>query len=536
MGFQEVSRVEMNELIRRWQAGGSIRGLSRVSGLSRPTIRKYLRAATELGVRQDGPPATEEQITALMRLHGAGPHQPLVPTAEVLAPWAETIQRWIQQERLRLTRVQELLAQRECRVSYMSLHRFVERRGWLRTRHTTVRMAETGPGEVAEMDFGRLGLVWDPESLRRRVVWALVIVLVYSRFSFVWPLFRHLLADIIEGLEAAWAFFQGIPRYLVLDNFPAAVAGPDPFHPRLTRGFLEYAQQRGFFVDPTRVRHPKDKPHVERHLDYVVERFFKGGEFNGGLLDMRHQARRWCLEVAGQRVHGTTRRLPLVMFREEEQSHLLPYGGEPYEVPDWRTATVHRDHHIAYDYAIYSVPDSRCPLGTKVEVRGDSKLVRIYHRGIPVKVHPRQPRGGRSTDPDDYPAVLTPYTMRGPNHVKRQAAQMGPEVGAFAERLLSGPLPWAKLRQGLKLLRLGERYTPARLEAACSKALEVELIDVRRVQRILEQALEQEALAREGTSLPPPPGRFARPGASFAVASRRLPPVPQQTDYARRLL
>ena len=91
------------------------------------------------------------------------------------------------------------------------------------------------------MDFGRLGLIEDPATGRRRVVWALIIVLTYSRHSFFWPTFSQKLVDVIEGLEAAWAFFEGVPKYLVIDNFPAAVAGVDPLHPRLTRGFLEYS-------------------------------------------------------------------------------------------------------------------------------------------------------------------------------------------------------------------------------------------------------------------------------------------------------
>ena len=100
------------------------------------------------------------------------------------------------------------------------------------------------------MDFGRLGLIDDPATGRRRVAWARIIVLTYSRHSFVWPTFSQKLVDVIEGLEAAWAFFEGVPKYLVIDNFPAAVAGPDPLHPRLTRGFLEYSQRRGFTSDP----------------------------------------------------------------------------------------------------------------------------------------------------------------------------------------------------------------------------------------------------------------------------------------------
>ena len=63
----------------------------------------------------------------------------------------------------------------------------------------------------------------------------------------------------IAGREAAWRFFGDLPRRLVLDHFPAAVAGPDALDPRLTRGLLEYSQPRGFLVDPARVRHPRDK-------------------------------------------------------------------------------------------------------------------------------------------------------------------------------------------------------------------------------------------------------------------------------------
>ena len=373
-------------------------------------------------------------------------------------------------------------------------------------------MEESAPGEVAEMDFGRLGLIEDPEAGRRRAVWALIIVLTYSRHSFVWPTFSQKLVDVIEGLEAAWAFFEGVPKYLVIDNFPAAVAGVDPLHPRLTRGFLEYSQHRGFISDPARVRHPRDKPRVERGVPYVRERFFKGGEFTG-LSDMRSAARRWCLEVAGQRIHGTTRRQPLT----------LPPGGAPHARRVGRRAL--RDDRLAHGQGasrpshslpvrpLPAVPSATCPPGQKVEVRLGSKLVRIYHRGRLIKVHARI--AARSTDPDDYPAELSAYTLRAPEQIKRSAASPGRR---YAERLFDGPLPWAKLRQGHKLIRLGERYSP---EPRC-RMPEGSLrrpLDVRRLERILVEALEQEATQPEPP--PMPPGRFARPGAVFARANGR---------------
>jgi transposase len=519
MAYKEVFRVEVAEIVRRWQAGESTRGLARATGLSRNTVKKYIRAAEACGLARDGPPPTESQIVLLVQLNVAGRHPTGIPTEGMLGPWADQIHRWLADERLLVTRIHELLQEHHCAVGYTSLRRFIARRGWSKNSRATVRMADTAPGEVAEMDFGRLGMLRDPESGRRRLVWALVIVLSYSRHCFVWPLVRQQLSDVVEGLEAAWAFFGGIPRYLVIDNFPAAVAGADPFNPRLTRGFLEYAQCRGFFADPARVRHPRDKPKVESGIKFVRGRFFKGSDFHG-LADLRLQARRWCLQTAGQRVHGTTRRLPLVVFQEEEQSRLLPWDGQLYDVPDWKQLTVHPDHHIAYRYALYSAPSTTCPPGTKLEVRGDNKLVRLYHRGILVKVHPRQPRGGRSTDPKDYPSELTAYTLRSPNHMRHQLAELGKDVGSFGERLLDGPTPWSRLRQAQKVLRLGERYTPARLNAACRKALAVDLIDVRRLERILVEALEVEATPAAILAAIPP-GRFTRPGSVFAIATNR---------------
>lgn len=140
--------------------------------------------------------------------------------------------------------------------------------------------------------------------------------------------------------------------------------------------------------------------------------------------------------MAGLRVHGTTRRLPRVVFEDEERAHLQPYDGIPYDVPLWKDVTVHADHHVSVQYALYSAPSTTCPPGTKLEARCDTKLVKLYRAGELFKVHPRKPKGGRSTDYDDYPSERTAYAMRAPGHVIRQAMKLGSNVGHFAERLL----------------------------------------------------------------------------------------------------
>jgi len=502
--------MQVADILRRWQAGDSARTIARGTGLARDTVGKYLREARRLGLTAQGPPPTNEHLLALGRLGQTAPPARAAPQAALLEPHRERIVKWLQEEKLQLTRIGELL-EPDVAVTYTTLRRFVRSHGLGAPPRDTVRMADTAPGEVAQFDFGRLGRLTNPATGTYQLIWAMNIVLVFSRHQFVWPLIHQTLEEVIAGLEAAWAFFGGIPRRVIFDNFPAAVAGADALNPVFTRGFLEYSQARRFIADPARVRKPKDKPHTERNVQYVRERLWKGGTFTD-LADAREQAKRWCVEVAGGRIHGTTRKLPLIVFRDEEQAHLLPYDGVPYAVPLWGQVTVHPDHHIAFRYALYSVPYDKCPPGVRLEVRLDRDLIRLYRRGELVKTHPRKPKGGRSTDPADYPPERTAYALRSADYVVQQAAGHGPFIGLFAERLLAGDFPWTKLRQGQKLLRLAEHYSAARLDAACERALVVDLIDVTRVERMLKQALEQEPLPGE----PPPPRMAETPSARFA--------------------
>lgn len=532
MVYREVHRLELRELLRRWQAGESIRTIARATGLARNTVGKYLSAAEGIGLAVSGPPATDDQLTRLLVLGYTGsPHRRAGPSEAVLAPHRDRIEAWLTKDHHLLTRIQELLAAEGCVVPYSSLRRFVAKDGLGTQPKTTVRMAETKPGDYAEMDFLRLGHHTDPATGRRQVVYALLVVLSFSRHLFFWPMLRTRLEDVIEGLEATWRFFGGIPRHLILDNFPAAVAEPDSLTPRLTKGFLDYAQFRGFLPDPARVRHPKDKPHVERMVPYVRERFFAGASFTD-LADMRRSAESWCREVAGSRIHGTTHQQPFVVFTQEERSCLLALKPESYLLPQFATLKVHPDHHVEFASALYSVPCDSCPPGSEVELRADAQLVRVYLRGLLVKTHVRQPKGGRSTDIADYPDQQAVYAQKSPDRLIQQAAELGPHAGEWASKLLSGDMPWTRFRQAQKLLRLADRYTPARVDAACSRALAFDLIDVHRLEHILVDALDQEDQPHDTDGIDdqpassPLPARFARPGSAFARASGSTPAAP----------
>ena len=307
---------------------------------------------------------------------------------------------------------------------------------------------------------------------------------------------------------------------MVNENFPASVAGADRCKPRLTRGFLQYALHRGFVPDPARAYHPQDKPRVERGISYVRERFFKGSQI-AGLRDMRSRAgtgaRRWS---GGGRMERSAAS-PLAVFSQEEVTCLSGFEGEPYEVEHWHTAKVGRDHHVQAKHALYSVPQHMDLAGQQVEISIDRSLTRIYHRGVLVKVHPRQEKGGRSTDPEDLPEPLRIYASRDPEPVRQKAKQIGEATACYANALLGNRTTWARLRAGHSLIKLGERFGSEALERACRQAIAVDLYDVRRLRAILLEAIERDA--EEVNEALPAPGRYARPGKVFAVGNGTEP-------------
>jgi hypothetical protein len=220
------------------------------------------------------------------------------------------------------------------------------------------------------------------------------------------------------------------------------------------------------------------------------------------------------------RVHGTTQCRPLELFRLEEQSRLLPAPTAVYDLPIYARPKVHRDHHVEVAKALYSVPGNL--IGAHVEARADRTLVRLFHRGQLVKVHPRKPPGGRSTDADDLPEHTAVYALRDLDRLRRMAADHGEAIGAYSNALLDIPLPWTKMRQVYALLGLVKKWGAQRVDSACRRALEAEAINVGLIGRMLERGTEQAAVQ------PPLPGtvvagRFARDPAHFAVAASDRP-------------
>lgn len=514
MAYREVTMIEVKEILRLWLAQVPKQRIARTLGVDRKTVGRYLELATEQGLQpgQDSGTLSDEHLEAILVRLKSGPGRPHGDAWERCVTHRAFIQEKL--EHTKLSKVRRLLRRRGVHIPYPTLHRFAVAELGYGRRASTIPVADGEPGREAQLDTGWVGWLEPDLFGKRRRFRAWIFTAVRSRHRFVWPVFRETTETAIEACEEAWAFFGGIFHVLIPDNTSAIVAQADPLDARLNATFLEYAQARGFQVDPARVRRAKDKGRVERAVQPVRDDGF-GGEVLQTLEDARRRGRHWCLAEYGMRRHTTTRRMPIEHFEAEERAHLLPAPTDPYDVPLWRDPKVARDQLAQVDRALYSLP--RPYVGKVLRARADRATVRFYDRGVLIKTHPRMPPGHRSIDSHDYPPEKAAYALRDIAFLQRQAERHGPHIGQLAAILLAGPLPWTRMRRVYALLGLVRKYGAPRVENTCATALACEMYDVRRLQRMLQNGAAPPAPAAPPSPTTIPLARYLRPADQYAL-------------------
>lgn len=507
--------IDVREMLRRWAAGHSKRKIERETGADRGTAARYIAVATELELPCDRELSEAEIHEVARRVQARPLPEPSVERKGVAEHKARIVE-WLAAKRpLRLTKIHKLLVRDHgLKASYDTVRRYaMDELDWQK-KEPTILLEDPPAGQEAQVDFGKMGMLIDIATGRMRALWALIVTLSYSRYQFVWPTFVQTTEAVCDGLDRAWWFFGAMARTIVPDNMSSVIKKADALNPTIITSFLDYVQARGIFVDPARVRSPKDKPRVENQVSYVRESWWDGETFTS-LDDARRSAEHWSRVVAGMRMHGTTRKVPREVFEETEKAAMLAAPSVAFDVPLWAEhAKVHPDHHVEIARALYSVPTLY--RSKQVRVRADKTTVKIYFGTELIKVHPRKPPGGRSTDTKDYPVGKATYALRSVDALVAKAKDNGVHVGTYAERLLEGPLPWTRMRQAYALLRLCEKYGEGRVEAVCQSALAFDVVDVTRIARMLQKATKPASPTQTDCKVVPlVVPRFARPEKHF---------------------
>jgi transposase len=488
--IREVLRLSLGE-------GLSRRQVSTATGVGGTTVWDYLGRARVAGLSWPLPEGMDD--AALEALLFARPVPPERPRP--LPDWAEV---HTELRRKGVTLQLLWMEYRQCHPDGYAYTQFcVLYRSWRRHLDVVMRQDHRA-GEKLFVDFpGQTVPVVDPTTGEITEAEIFVAVLGASNYTYAEALPSQELPYWIAGHVHAFEHLGGCPKILVPDNLASAVHKAHRYEPELNRTYAEMAAHYGCAIIPARAGKPRDKAKAETGV-LVVERwilarlrhrtFFSLPELNGAIASLLVELN----DRAFTKLPGSRRS----MFEALDRPALRPLPATRYEFATWKSATVNIDYHVEVEHHYYSVPYQL--VGLRLDLRIAAGTVEAFHRGRRVASHPRSSEPGRhSTEPAHMPAAHRRHAEWTPRRITAWAAKTGPATAGVVEHIMaSRPHPEQGFRACLGILRLGRRYGPERLEAACARALAIGAASYRSVESILKTGLDRRPLPAPVPELP----------------------------------
>jgi transposase len=329
------------------------------------------------------------------------------------------------------------------------------------------------PGEIMEVDWaGTPAEIINTDTGEVMDAFVFVSALPYSGYAYAEAFFRRNQEAWITAHVNTYKFFGGVTRILVPDNLKTGVVKNTREETVLNKTYQDLAEHYGTAIIPARVRAPKDKSTVEGTVGNITafilasirnQQFFSLQDLNAVIQKRLHTFN----HKPFQKKDGTR-----ALLFAEEKAFLLPLPKSPFELAEWKIATVQYNYCISVDAQFYSVPYEY--IKHKVDVRLTSKVVEVFFEGNRICSHVRL-RGcsGQYSILDGHmPPSHRQYTQWNGERFRNWAAKIGANTAAVVESILTAnKVEQQGYRACMALLKLSDQYTPQRLEAACTRAL-----------------------------------------------------------------
>jgi len=424
-----------------------------------------------------------------------GVHNEKSPVMAVLLRHKDLINNWLQESNMTHTQIQRLLVLEGVHVSERSINRFIGI-NFPKLPKYTVHLV-TNPGKEAQVDFGYVGMMKNKLGEMRKA-YAFVMTLSHSRYRYVEFVFSQCQVTWAQLHINAFQFFGGAPLRIVLDNLKAGVLKPDIFDPTLNETYAELSRFYGFAIDPAKAYHPEAKGKVERSIRIVKEQLIAGRTYSD-ITSANEEAVHWCKHEISHRICSSMGKKPIDVFEAEERYQLLKLPSSFFDIAEWTTAKVHRDHHFIAKGNFYSVPT--CYIGENVNIRIGLKTVSAYFEHKIIKIHPRHyDKGQWITDQKDYPEGVLHYLEKTPEVCLDKAKAIGPSTHHMVSISLE-PFTRTGLRKAQGILRLTDKYSNERLELACKRAIAYDNYNYKSLENILKNKLEEETTEQSSNNL-----------------------------------
>ena len=483
--------MELLDIVRRLRMNQSIRAIKRETGKHRKVIRRVQELAEQEGwLDEQRELPSEHQLQEVYHEQRSGE----AGSRHALDGHREQIKEWLGEDYSFLV-IHKLLQRRGVEYSETTVRRYIHRHFPSPVR--PVMRRETKPGEVLEVDFGYLGLTWDAAVRARKRTWVFSGRLRHSRRAYREVVFDQKQETFFACHIHAFEWFGGVAEKVTPDNLKAAIIVASFEDPLVNRAYRELALHYGFLISPCLPRRPEHKGGVEGDIKYVKRNFlplFREAQKERGRElpdagELAEELERWNRETYDLHVVQKVGRTPLELFESEDAPALRALPMTRWDQVLCKELSVGPDWRVQFEKAFYTVPWRL--IGKRVLVLGNSQMVRIFRDFEEVTAHPRAKQLWQVVRrPEHAPPQLEEYLNLTHKGLVQWASRLGPSVALVAQEIFADQAVDG-MRPVRALIRLADKYTAQRLEAACWRAMHFATPSYRSVKNILVHELDR---------------------------------------------
>jgi transposase len=439
------------------ERGKSLRGISRELGISRKTVTK-IRDEISKGILKP----------------------PEIKKGGILDDYFDFIYELCEKQLTSVLIHRKLREEKGLDVSYSTVLRFVNS---IKSYEVYVPV-EVPPGEEAQVDFGYLGQFY--KNGKKVKLWVFSMQLSFSRYAYYEITTNQTTATFIRSHINAFEFFGGVPRTVKIDNLKAAVLEANFYEPVFQEQYSEFLSHYKSSPITARVRRGQDKGKVESGIKYVKNNYLKGlghRDYYRAIKELKE----WNINTCNTRLHGTTRKVPLEVFKNKEKSELLGLPQKRYEIFKIENRKVKPNAHFSFQLNYYSVPHIYA--NKEVVVKSNENIIRVFNGFQQIALHTieKKQSGTYITIEDHKP----PEKQRKPeSHYYKKANEIGAYAVEFLEALKHHkPYAWQKMVTGI--INLSDQYDKQTVNLACKRALEFKAISYQSIKNICQKGLHK---------------------------------------------
>jgi transposase len=482
---------KLRQVLRLYCQGQSKLHISNTTGLSRNTIKKYLRIFKELRLTLDQVESLKEK--ALLELFCK---EPVPLPSDKLTYLYRYFEENEKQLRKRGVTIQFLFERyrNQNPEGYAQTAFYYHFNLWKKRVEVTMRI-EHKAGDKMYIDFaGEKLKVVDRQSGEIIQVEVFVAILGASQLTYVEAVASQKVEDLISACENALCFFGGSPSAIVPDNLKSAVTQSNRYEPRINENFELFASHYSMSVLPARAYKPKDKAHVENAVKIAYRRIYANlpDELSGSLEEL-NAAILSELEKHNTKTLTGRNYSRLDQFKEMEQAALNPLPELRFELRKMAQVTVMKNGHVCLseDKHYYSVPFTF--IGRKVRLLYSKSKVEVYYKYDMIAVHTRlRSPHNYTTDPSHMATEHRVLVDWNPDLFLSRAREIHPDVAFYIDQvLLKKKHPEQAYKSCQGILSYARRVGNGRLIKACQRAHEYGLYNFRIIENILTRGLDR---------------------------------------------